>query len=163
MKKLTVKSPLILPVVFIATAAMMGTYETIKELIFKGALTPWESHTITIIVTSTIAVVTAALMRSWIISVHEQEKIIAAKEQSLQSHKMILTAVNHIVNNALNYLQVVAIEIDTHGKVSQETLSLLENSIDEASQQMDILNKIKDPLDPKSYAGIFPAHTKAHS
>ncbi len=43
--------------VFLAAALLMLVYESVKEWIFQGRLSPWESHTITILVTATIAVV----------------------------------------------------------------------------------------------------------
>ncbi len=45
-------------------AILMTLYETAKETIFKGQLTPWESHTITIIVTATFATITAYFIRA---------------------------------------------------------------------------------------------------
>jgi hypothetical protein len=142
--------------VFIITAIIMTTYEVIKEFIFEGALTPWQSHTITVIITSTIAVITAYLMRSHILSIYSKEKEIEAKEQSLSSYQLTLAAVNHIVNNVINYLQLVRIDIDENGKLNEETLKLIEESIKEANEQMDILNKIKTPSKPESYKEIYP-------
>lgn len=148
--------PLQLIIVFIITAIIMTTYEVIKEFIFEGALTPWQSHTITVIVTSTIAVITAYLIRSHILSIYSKEKEIEAKEQSLASYQLTLAAVNHIVNNVINYLQLVRVDIDENGKLNEETLKLLEESIEEANEQMDILNKIQTPSEPESYKEIYP-------
>jgi len=134
----------------------MTVYETIKELIFKGALTPWQSHTITIIITSVIATFTASLIRSWVLSISLKEKEVEAKEQSLVSFELTLSAVNHIVNNVLNYLQLVKVSIDNEGKVPEETLELLQDSIAEANVQMKILNKIQHPYDPESFKAIYP-------
>jgi hypothetical protein len=102
MKKNPIYSPWLLVTVFIMTAIIMAVYETIKELLFKGTLTPWQSHTITIMITSVIATLTASIMRSWVLSIYLREKEIEAKEQSLVSFKLTLSAVNHIVNNVLN-------------------------------------------------------------
>jgi type VI protein secretion system component VasK len=156
MNKNTIHSPWLLVIVFIITAIIMTVYEVIKELIFKGTLTLWQSHTITIIVTSIIATLTASVMRSWVLSVYLKEKEIEAKEQSLKSFELVLPAVNHIVNNVLNYLQLVKIDIDANGKLPEETLELLAQSIKEADQQMKILNRIKAPNDPDSYKEIYP-------
>ena len=156
MKNKLLYSPWLLIVVFIITAIIMTVYESIKEFIFKGVLTAWESHTITIIITALIATFTASTMRSWVLSISLKEKEIEAKEQSLVSFELILSAVNHIVNNVLNYLQLVKVDIDNEGKVPEETLTLLEESIKEASKQMKILNKIQQPQNPESYKGIYP-------
>lgn len=143
-------------VVFIITALIMTIYEWIKEVIFKGTLTPWESHTITIIVTAAIATVTASVMRSWMLKIIIKQKELEAKEQSLASFELILSAVNHIVGNVLNYFQVIKFEVEDEGTVKEETLNMLEESIRESENQIRLLNKIKAPSDPKSYKGIYP-------
>lgn len=143
-------------IVFICTAAIMTVYESFKEFLFKGTLTPWQSHSITIIVTSGIATITVSIMRSWLITIYSKEKEIEIKEQSLVSFELILSAVNHIVNNVLNYLQVIKIDMDEYGKVNDETINLFEESLKDADKQMKILNKIKTPYDPESYTDIYP-------
>jgi hypothetical protein len=50
----------------------------------------------------------------------------------------------------------VRIDIDNDGKLPEETLKLLEESVEEAVKQMNILNKIQVPHDPESYKGIYP-------
>lgn len=156
MKRLTKRSSWLLVFVFSATALIMTSYESLKELLFKGTLTTWESHTITIIVTSSIATLTASFIRTWLISIHAKEKEIEEKHKILESFQLILSAVNHIVNNVLNYLQLVKVDFDMHGKVNEDTLKLLEFSIQEAAKQMKILNQIQDPDDPSSYSEIYP-------
>ena len=156
MKNKLLNSPWLFIIVFVITALIMTTYEAIKEFIFKGTLTPWQSHTITIIITAIIATFTASIMRSWVLSIALKEKEIETKEQSLISFELILSAVNHIVNNVLNYLQLVRFDVDQNGKLHEETLKLLEDSIKEASKQMEVLNKIQQPHDPESYKEIFP-------
>jgi len=156
MKNKLLYSPWVFLVVFITTAIIMTIYETVKEFIFKGTLTPWQSHTITIIVTATIATFTASIMRTWILSISLKEKEIEAKEQSLASFGLILSAVNHIVNNVLNYFALVKIDVANDGKLKEETLRLLEENIKEADRQMEILNQIQHPHDPESYKEIYP-------
>ncbi|MEI7428782.1 MAG: SpoIIE family protein phosphatase [Betaproteobacteria bacterium] len=51
-------------VTYFLVATLMTLYELAKETIFKGRLTPWESHTITIFVTATFATITAHFIRS---------------------------------------------------------------------------------------------------
>jgi len=156
MNKKFFNSRWLLLVVFLITALIMTVYESVKELIFRGVLTPWQSHTITIIVTATIATITASVMHSWVLSILLKENEIKSKEQSLLSLELILSAVNHIVNNVLNYFQLVKMEIEKNGKLREETLKLLDENIKEADKQMEILNKIKDPEKPESYRGIYP-------
>ena len=155
MKKL-IHSSWLLVSVFIVTAIIMTVYEVVKEFIFKGALTPWQSHTITIIITAVIATFTASIMRSWVLSISLKEKEVETKEQALVSFQLILSAVNHIVNNMLNYLQLVKVDVYNDGKIQEETLKLLEESIEESNKQMNILNKIQRPHEAESYKGIYP-------
>ena len=51
-------------VTYFLVATLMTLYELAKETIFKGRLTPWESHTITIFVTATFATITAHFIRA---------------------------------------------------------------------------------------------------
>lgn len=52
-----------LGITYISVAILMFFYELAKETIFKGSLTAWESHTITIVVTATFATMTAFWIR----------------------------------------------------------------------------------------------------
>ena len=150
-------SPWVLPLVFVITFIIMSGYEAAKEFLFQGTLTPWQSHAITIVFTSLLATLAASLMRSWVLSVLAKEKALDAKTQSLTSSELILTAVNHIVNNVLNYFQIINLEIQKEGSVKQESIDLLNESIIEAEKQIQTLNSIKNHSDVESYREIFPA------
>ncbi len=56
------KLPIQLVCIFLVTALSMGSYEILKELYFKGQLTLWESHIITIFVTATSSMIAAFFM-----------------------------------------------------------------------------------------------------
>lgn len=49
---------------YFCVALLMTLYELAKETIFKGKLTLWESHTITVIVTAAFATITAQFIRA---------------------------------------------------------------------------------------------------
>ncbi|WP_320823654.1 hypothetical protein [Reinekea sp.] len=155
MQKLPARLTLLLKV-FTSTALLMTLYEASKEFIYQETLTPWESHSLTILVTATIAMATAALMRARLTAIHLREQESLAKQHSLKAQGLLLGAANHIVNNAFNYLQLINAEVDADGRVSADTLKLLQDSMAEAAQQMSILNAVVEPNDPKSYIGIFP-------
>jgi len=72
----------------------MFTYELLKELFFKGTLTPWESHTITIIVTSILATF-AALYTRKLISGEAEVRIAATAFESQES--MMITDANCVI------------------------------------------------------------------
>jgi hypothetical protein len=141
---------------FIITAVIMTLYEFIKEVVSQGRLSPWESHIITILVSATIATTTSVMILARLRAAQIKEQKLAVEESALESQRLLLSASNHIVNNAFNYIQLVNAEVDEHGRVSSDTLALVETSIDEATRQMIILNSVVEPRDPKSYAGIFP-------
>ena len=58
--------------IFLSTALLMTVYESLKELFFKGSLTPWESHTITIFLTATIATIASSFMFKWAAQIEAQ-------------------------------------------------------------------------------------------
>jgi len=156
MTKNIIKSKWLLVIVFISAFLIMAAYEALKEFVFEGTLTPWQSHTITIIITSFIAMLTASVMQSWVIRVHLKQKEIESKEEVISSFNLVLSAVNHVMNNVLNYFQLVKLELDDNGNVTKETMKLLEDNLQEAHKQMNILNQIQNPQDPDSYKNIYP-------
>ena len=152
-----INSPWALVQVFLVTAIIMGVYECIKELIFHGALSPWESHGMTIFITSVTATIATLIVRNRVNMVALSEKQLEVQEQSLLSFRLVLSAVNHIINNALNYTRLIKIDLESDGKVKDSTISLLEASLKEAEEQMNILNRIQEPGRPESYREIFPS------
>jgi len=151
-------SPWVLSLVFAITFIIMSCYEAVKDFLFEGSLTPWQSHAITILFTSLLATLSASMMRSWMLSVKAKERDLELKTQSLISSELILTAVNHIINNVLNNFQLINLEIQKEGRVKQESIDLLNESVKEAEKQIAILNNIKNHTDAESYRDIFPAH-----
>lgn len=145
--------------VFVASAGIMFAYEGIKELFFKGSLSPWKSHSITIFFTATLATLAtlaSCLMRYWVQSLLAKEQALEEKAQALISYELVVSAVNHIVNNVLNYFQLIKLDFESKGEVRPENIELLDKNIQEAAQQIRILNSIKNPTDPDSYKDIYP-------
>ena len=134
----------------------MTIYEAIKEAIFKGILAPWQSHTITILVTSFLATFATMIIRSWSDSILKKEQIIELQQQKLTTIKLLLNAVHHIVNNFLNHFQLIKLEVEDEGTVKKETLELLDESIEETRQQLKILEEIREPDKKESYNEIYP-------
>ena len=63
--------------VFFGTAVLMTGYEYLKEMIFKGGLSAWESLTYTIIVTTSFATLASFFMHKWAAGLDEQLRIAA--------------------------------------------------------------------------------------
>jgi len=75
----------------------MATYEFVKELIFKGSLTSWESHAITILTSATFATIASFFMRQWDTTVNEQLKLAALVYQNSIEAMTVTDADNHII------------------------------------------------------------------
>ncbi|MBV8125158.1 MAG: sensor domain-containing diguanylate cyclase [Burkholderiaceae bacterium] len=56
-----------LVLVFAVVALFMGGYEFLKEWIFQGRLSSWQSHLITILVTAALAAAASAYTRQWLL------------------------------------------------------------------------------------------------
>lgn len=72
--------------VFSVTVVLMAIYEFLKETYFKGELTLWESHTITIIVTATFATLAAFFMRSLANNLVKEAQEAHGKVESIITH-----------------------------------------------------------------------------
>ena len=92
----------------------MTVYESLKEMFFNGALTQWESHTITVIVTATFAAVASSFMFKRNAGVNEQLHIAAITFESqdgvivTDAHNVILR-VNHAFTDITGYTEEEAV------------------------------------------------------
>ena len=139
-----------IPIVLITTTStftVMLLYETAKEVIFKGTLTPWQSHWITIIFTTMISLVVTLFSINNILSLRERSATITLKEEKIKSIKQVMRVVHHHVNNLANNLTLVKLEIEEQGALSGETLDTLNNAIEETAEEMKRLGGIDDPFD----------------
>lgn len=152
--------PLIM--VFCVAALVMFVYELIKEWLFAGSLTPWESHAITIVVTASLATLAACLLRDWSHRLDLQQQAIEVERQKAVSVRLLLSTTQHIVNNVLNQFQLIQLEAE-QGEVREETLKLLENSVAEAKEQIRLLECIEDPARKESYDRFYPDKRSAVS
>ena len=86
----------------------MAAYEYLKEVFFKGALTMWGSHTITVIVTAAFATAASFFMRKWAIKIDEQLRVAATAFETQEGmvvtdeHSVILR-VNHAFTRITGY------------------------------------------------------------
>jgi PAS domain S-box-containing protein len=69
--------------IFLITILLMTCYETLKEIYFKGQLTPWQSHGITILVTSFYATIAGVFMRNIVGKYAKEAHHASAKAQSV--------------------------------------------------------------------------------
>jgi len=156
MKEVLSKSHWIYISVFLVVALIMSAYEVVKEVIFKGALTPWQSHTITILVTSFLATFAAVIIRSWSENILKKEQILKLQQQKINTSNLILRAVHHIVNNFLHQFQLIRLEVKRNGTVKEETMEFLDLNIKTVAQQLKMLEELKEPDEEKSYEDVYP-------
>ena len=163
MKEALSKGPWIYVVLFIIVALIMTVYEVIKEIIFKGALIPWQSHTITILVTSFLAILAAVTIRSWSESILKREHILKLQQQniklqqkSIRTSNLTLNAVQNIVNDFLIHYRFIMRDVKKDGSVSKEAMKVLDSSIQEVVQQLEILEEMKNPDMEESYKDFYP-------
>jgi hypothetical protein len=161
MKEILLKSPWIYVVLFLVVALVMTVYEVIKEIIFKGALTPWQSHIITILVTSFLATFAAVSIRSWSESILKKEQILILQQQNIKlqqrnirTFNLTLNAVQNIVNDFVIHYRFIKRDLKNDGTVSKEAMGILDSSIQEVIQQLEILKELKDPDKEESFKEI---------
>lgn len=82
--------------IFCGAALLMAAYEFAKEWTFKGSLTDWESHSITIFITAAFATVAGWMMRNWVNKVNEQLNVATVAFES-QDGMIITDAKNKIL------------------------------------------------------------------
>ena len=80
---------------FVGVALIMGAYEFLKETFLNGELTPWQSHWMTILITASLATAMSALVRPWIASVDEQQRIASIAFES--SKGMFVTNAQKVI------------------------------------------------------------------
>ena len=163
MKEVLSRGPGIYVVLFLVVAVIMTVYEVIKEVIFKGALTPWQSHAITIFITSFLATFAAVTIRSWSDSILKREQILKLQQQniklqqkSIRASNLTLSAVQNIVNDFLIHYRFIMRDVKKDGSVSKEAMEVLDSSIQEVIQQLEILEELKKTDKEDSYKDFYP-------
>lgn len=155
MKEILSKSPWLYVVLFLVVALVMTVYEVIKEATFKGVLTPWQSHTITILVTSFLAIFAAIAIRSWSDNILKKQQILKLQQKKVHTLNLILKVVHQIVNDFLIHFQFIKRGVKEDGSVRKEAMDILDSSIQEVVVQLQILEELKDPEKEESHEGIY--------
>ena len=81
--------------IFCSSALLMAAYEFTKEFIFKGSLTSWESHAITILVAAILVTRASLFMRKLTIKLSEQLNIAAVAFESQEG--ILVTDANNVI------------------------------------------------------------------
>ena len=159
MKEVLLKGHWVYVSVFLVVALIMAVYEAMKELIFNGALTPWQSHTMTILVTAFLATFAAVIIRSWSENILKKEQILKLQQQKINTSNLILRAVHHIVNNFLHQFQLIRLDVKRNGTVNEETMEFLDLNIKTVAEQLRMLEELQEPDEEKSHEEVSPKQT----
>ncbi len=141
---------------FFSMALLMTLFQWGKFFLFEGSYTIWQSHIITIIFTSLIATIVALFMINLTERVEKEKREMQLRESKLQTLKVTMFTVHHIVNNFLNRLQLIRLEAEEQDTISQESLEKLENDIAEVSKKLVDLSEIEHPESADDFSAFFP-------
>ncbi len=130
---------------------VMFSFEVIKEYVFEGTLTSWQSHWATIIFTTTISFVVTLNAINKISRIKEKEFIVKLKEEKLKSIMQVIYVAEHHVNNLSNNLKIVQIELKKTKKLSAETIVKLNEAIEKSSKELNKISKSDNPYDENIY------------
>ncbi|MGE4279398.1 MAG: hypothetical protein AB7G62_07410 [Magnetospirillum sp.] len=142
-------SRLAIACVFVTSAAVMTFYEFIKETLFTGRLSAWESHAITILVTASVATAIFGLLRHHIEALAAQAHQNAKKQAEIDTYMAIMHASNHYINNALNILSIIPLAHDNPEMVDPRLLAQVESQIRQIQIQIQALSTLDDPSPDK--------------
>ena len=129
----------------VLTFVMMFLFESAKELLFKGNLTSWQSHWITISFTTMVSLLVVLFVMNKLLILEQQKMAVRLKEEKLKSIKQVMYIVHHHVNNLANSLELIEVEIEDDGTVCKETLAALNESIKKTAETMKLLADIDNP------------------
>lgn len=135
--------------VFVTSAVGMTFYEFMKEALFAGRLSAWESHTITILVTASIASALFGLFRHQVDALAAQAQKNAEKQAEIDTYMAIMHASNHYINNALNILSIIPLAQGNPGIVDPQSLAKVESQIRQIQSQIQALSALDDPSPAK--------------
>lgn len=121
--------------VFTLTVIVMAGYEAIKEGIFKGSLSPWQSHTLTIIVTSLLAVITSLLVRKRATEVLGREHQLYQREQAIQASQQTIRAVLAITQQLSKDFEQLEDGFLKEGSLSEASIFGLREKLEQLTEQ----------------------------
>lgn len=168
MIKILSKGPWLYVALFLVAALIMTLYEAAKEYIFKGALTPWQSHTITILITSFLVTFAAIVIRSWSENIIHREQIVKLQQQNvtlqqknIHTFKLTLDTVHQIVNDFIIHYRFIMRDIKREDSVCKDAMEVLDSRIEEVVQQLKILESLNDPDMEEGYKVLQQEESQA--
>ena len=147
---------------FFAMAFIMTLFQWGKFYLFAGTYTIWQSHVITIVFTSLIASIVSMFMMNLTERIEKEKKELELRESKIRTLKITMFTVHHIVNNFLTRLQLIRVEAEEEGTISQESLEKLEKDISEVSEKLVALSEIEHPDSADDFSKFFPSDSHQH-
>lgn len=138
-----------------ATFLVMLAFETGKEFFLNGALTAWQSHWITIGVTTALSGSVTLLAMNRVLAHRQEALTLQMREEKLKTLNQVMRLVRHHVNDLGNNLQLVDIELKNYGELKAETVDILQRAVGRTAEEMERLSAIEDPFDDKSFDITF--------
>lgn len=126
---------------FCISMVAMSVYENVKQLLFP-AITLWESHAITVVVTSLMVAGIAFVVAR---NTSEADAHLKNAEERLDLYNAVMTATMHCVGNAMNTFQLIQIEAEDGGVVSADTLKIIDRELSATKFFMKDLSLIEEP------------------
>ena len=124
---------------------VMTVYQLIKDQILERNV-PLHSHLPTIVFTSLFC-----MLLTWFVS--KSAKEFYEQYQSVEDRNEIyqasMTAFLHYLGNSLTTFQLLELEVEMNGKVSEDTLNVIRKNIEATKFAMKDLSKIENPTAAK--------------
>ena len=125
----------------VITAVVMTAYEALKGEIF-GPLTLWESHSITIIFTTILAVLVAEGIKGTLQKFLEVEQLANERQQTYAD---AMLATTHYLNNLLNTFQLMELTREEDGKIPDEVFTKVKDEFESTARNIRALSMLENP------------------
>ncbi len=135
----------------LVTAVVMFLFEFVKEHIVQGSLSPWQSHSITIIFTTSLSLVISTILLYRYRDVRRKQEMVRLRNEKIKTLKQAMFNATHYVNNLSNNLQLVQVELNHEKTVSRDTLEMLTEAIKATTLELKKLSNIENPFDDSKF------------
>ncbi|MFT4753680.1 MAG: hypothetical protein ACI85Q_001228 [Salibacteraceae bacterium] len=141
-------------IIFISSGlifTIMLIFEFSKEQVFRGQLTLWQSHWLTIIFSTSLTFCISVFSVQKILSLERREQSLTIREEKLKTLKSVMRIVHHHMNNLSHNLGIIDVEMNSFNSVNQSTLVSLHKNLAGTALEMNRLVKIEDPFNEENF------------
>lgn len=145
------ESPLLTAIIaFVLMAIVMLTYEAVMDAIAQKDVR-LSNHVITVFFTSSVAFALAYAVSNSAAEFYEKYTEV---EQSEEVHRAGMTAAMHYLNNAVTTFQLIELEVEMDGSVSEDTLRAVRKTMESTTEALKTLSTMNNPTADKIYEFI---------